>query len=318
MNKILLAGVVILLTVMQTMASQMRFDKDGTFKIVQFTDCHIDPAKPGFKTTLETISVVTKKEQPDLLIFSGDIVTGRPAEEGWHSLIKLVKKLNVRFAVIMGNHDPEYCTKDSIYYWLEQSRLYVGERGPVELTGVGNSYLPIYGKGITPQALIYMMDSGDYGRKEWGSTYAWVGYDQVAWYRRSSQAFTKLNGGNPIPSLMYLHIPLPEYWEVVNSGKFEGSYHENEVCSPSVNSGLFLSMLEMGDVMGVFAGHDHDNDFLGLNRGIALAQGRVTGTDAYGSMVRGARVVVLHQGKSSFDTWIRTREGVEQKYTYTR
>ena len=36
--------------------------------------------------------------------------------------------------------------------------------------------------------------------------------------------------------------------------------------------------------MGVFVGHDHDNDFIGIDKGIALGYGRVTGADAYGEM----------------------------------
>ena len=36
-----------------------------------------------------------------------------------------------------------------------------------------------------------------------------------------------------------------------------------EVVLSKINSGLFTAMLEAGDVMGVFAGHDHDNDYVG-------------------------------------------------------
>jgi hypothetical protein len=62
----------------------------------------------------------------------------------------------------------------------------------------------------------------------------------------------------------------------------------------------------MQDVMGVFVGHDHDNDYIGMEHDIALAFGRVTGADAYGEFERGARVIELHEGAFRFDTWIRT------------
>lgn len=39
------------------------------------------------------------------------------------------------------------------------------------------------------------------------------------------------------------------------------------VCDPQLNSGLFNAMLECGDVMGVFCGHDHNNDYAINNRG---------------------------------------------------
>ncbi len=49
---------------------------------------------------------------------------------------------------------------------------------------------------------------------------------------------------------------------------------------------MFASFLDMRDVMGVFVGHDHDNDFIGIDKGIALGYGRVTGADAYGELTR--------------------------------
>lgn len=63
--------------------------------------------------------------------------------------------------------------------------------------------------------------------------------------------------------------------------------------------------------MGVFAGHDHDNDYLGINKGIVLGYGRVTGADAYGELTRGARIIELYEGKFRFDTWITTPSGRE-------
>ena len=68
--------------------------------------------------------------------------------------------------------------------------------------------------------------------------------------------------------------------------------------------------------MGVFVGHDHDNDFIGIDKGIALGYGRVTGTDAYGVLTRGARIIELYESKYKFDTWISTPSGREAAYYY--
>ena len=67
---------------------------------------------------------------------------------------------------------------------------------------------------------------------------------------------------------------------------------------------MFASFLDMRDVMGVFVGHDHDNDFIGIDKGIALGYGRVTGADAYGELTRGARIIELYEDQFKFDTWI--------------
>ncbi|MFA7494182.1 MAG: PA14 domain-containing protein, partial [Proteiniphilum sp.] len=88
------------------------------------------------------------------------------------------------------------------------------------------------------------------------------------------------------------------------------------VASSEINSGLFSSFLEKQDVMGVFVGHDHDNDYIGIEHDIALAFGRTTGIDAYGVLERGARIIRLYEDKFRFDTWIRTRKDRELDYYF--
>ena len=83
-----------------------------------------------------------------------------------------------------------------------------------------------------------------------------------------------------------------------------------------MNSGAFLSFVEMKDIMGAFTGHDHDNDFIGINRGIALGFGRCTGAEAYGRLPRGGRVIDLTEGKRKFDTYVVTPAGREYSYHY--
>ncbi|MNW61811.1 hypothetical protein D3C74_398990 [compost metagenome] len=61
--------------------------------------------------------------------------------------------------------------------------------------------------------------------------------------------------------------------------------------------------------MAAFAGHDHDNDYIGVLHGITLAYGRVTGHNTYGALQRGARVIQLTEGERRFETWIRQEDG---------
>ena len=86
--------------------------------------------------------------------------------------------------------------------------------------------------------------------------------------------------------------------------------------SSDINSGLLSSFLDMGDVTGVFTGHDHDNDFIGKINGIALAHGRFGGYDTYGTPERGCRIVRLHEGSRKFDSWNSTQNGPESIYCY--
>lgn len=56
-------------------------------------------------------------------------------------------------------------------------------------------------------------------------------------------------------SVVFLHIPLPEYTELLNTEEVYGNYGE-QCCCPTVNSGFFKSLVDR-KVRGVFCGHDH-------------------------------------------------------------
>ena len=72
-----------------------------------------------------------------------------------------------------------------------------------------------------------------------------------------------------------------------------------------MNSGLFASMKECGDVMGIFVGHDHDNDYAVAYREVVLAYGRYTGGNTvYNDLPNGARVIILKDGERTFESYI--------------
>ncbi len=292
--------------------------KDGKFKIAQFTDLHWTPRSLACTETEATICAVLKAEHPDIAILSGDVVTEDPAIDGWKSVIRIFDEAKVPFVVTMGNHDAEHMAKDDIYDLLLESPYYAGAKGPEGIMGCGNCVIPVYGSKNREkvEALLYCMDSNDYQPNKLYGPYDWIHFDQIAWYREQSARFTKENNGSPVPALAFFHIPLLEYNEIAGDGKTFGNNREGKVASANINSGMFASFIDMKDVMGVFAGHDHDNDYLGINKGIVLGYGRVTGADAYGELTRGARIIELYEGKFRFDTWITTPSGREATYYY--
>lgn len=280
--------------------------REGKLKIVQLTDIHWDPQSKNCAQTAQTIETVLALEKPDIAMLTGDVVTEKPGPEGWKAIIALLEKAQVPFTVMMGNHDAEVMPKQEIYDLLAQSPYFIGEKGPETIHGCGNYVVPVYGADHkTTKALFYCIDSNDYPESKDYGTYDWIHFDQIAWYRQTSALFTKENGGNPLPALAFFHIALPEYDAIPNNGTMLGEKNEGSGAS-KINSGLFASFIEMGDVMGAFVGHDHDNDFIGTHYQIALAYGRVTGTDAYGDLERGMRVIELKENERSFDTWVRT------------
>lgn len=299
-------------------APTLKFAKNGRFKIVQFTDLHWDPKSPHSATTAATIRQVLHAEKPDLAVLTGDVVTSPPAEEGWQAVIKIFDEEKMPFAVTMGNHDAEQgYSREAIYDWLAASPYFLGSKGPETIQGCGNFVLEIRGSvSPGPAALLYCLDSHDYpeNTRKYGA-YDRIKYDQIEWYRNQSERYTAAHGGKPLPALAFFHIPLPEYKSILGSNNTIGTNGES-VSSADVNSALFSSMIDMGDVMGVFTGHDHSNDYVGLLYGIALGFGRTTGADARGDLERGARVIELYEGRSQFDTWVRTPKGTELAYYY--
>lgn len=128
--------------------------------------------------------------------------------------------------------------------------------------------------------------------------------------RENSAKYTKQNGG--LPALAgILHIALPEYNQAASdeTAILVGTRKE-KACAPQLNSGMFASMKEMGDILGVFVGHDHDDDYAVFWKGILLAYGRYTGGDTvYNNLSNGARVIEMTEGSTNFRTWIRLKDG---------
>ena len=162
------------------------------------------------------------------------------------------------------------------------------------------------------------MDSNDYDSIAGKRAYAGFSPDQIEWYRKSSKKQSLNNHRQPVPSLAFFHIPLLEYADLNDkSTSYIGMYNEKP-CPPVLNTGMFAAMLKCGDIMGCFAGHDHDNDFVFNKLGIYLGYGRFTGSNnTYTHYENGARVIVLEQGQRKFKSWIRLKDGTSLcEFTY--
>ena len=296
---------------------QLKFNENGKFKIAQFTDLHLAHGEPTLIKTLETVMTVLVAEKPDLAVITGDVVWRYPDREPWTALTKVFEEAKTPFAVVFGNHDGESnteITRSEIMDILLLSPCFVGEKGPEDIHGVGNYIVPVYGRDDKMVALLYCFDSNSYSTNPDRSGYEPIYFDQITWYRQQSERLTAKNGGNPLPALAFFHIPLQEYGQVAE--RLFPDAARRGTTGPSYNTGLFGSFLEKEDVMGVFTGHLHGNDYIGIEKFIALGYGRVTGWGAGANLERGARIIELYEGEFVFDTWLRTAQGIEQGFNY--
>ncbi len=276
----------------------LKFNQNGEFKIVQFTDLHEYAFKN--KKTIKLIENILDTEQPNLVVLTGDIIDGRycklkeQVKKAIANIAKPMEDRKIHWAVVLGNHDNELCAVNrknqmkiymSYKYNLSQNfSSVIGRSGDYNLT-IKDS------KNDKTIFNIYMFDSGSYDIKGYG----YIRKEQIDWYKKLSNSLKK-RFGKIIPSFMFFHIPLQQQYQVWKSGKAIGERNEKE--SPqSIDSGLFSALTEMGDVKGVFVGHDHNNDYIGDLDGITLGYGRKTGYNSYGKkgFAKGARVIILNE-----------------------
>lgn len=310
--KLTLIYLTVVLSCLQLSAQQpsLKFNKDGKFKIVQFTDVHYIYNDPRSAVSIERINEVLKAEKPDLVLFTGDIIYGKPAEESIRTILELASKRKIPFAVTFGNHDDEQGLTRQQLLDIIKTIPYNLTTTVQGLSGITNFILPVKSKDNQKDAaVLYCLDSHSYSHLSGIGGYDYIKFDQIKWYRDNSTDFTEKNGGSPIPSLAFFHIALPEYNQAASdeSAILVGTRKE-KACAPQLNSGMFTSMKEMGDIMGVFVGHDHDDDYAVYWKGILLAYGRYTGGNTvYNNLSNGARVIEMTEGEKGFKTWIHLK-----------
>lgn len=288
----------------------LKFNQDGKFKIVQFTDVHFKYGNPASDIALERINEVLDTEKPDFVIFTGDVIYGRPADKGMITVLELVSRRKIPFGVVYGNHDNEQGMSREDLLKVIQTLPYNLTTQAEGISGVTNFILPVKSATGEKDALIlYCLDSHSYSSVKGIGGYDFLKTDQIEWYRRNSCKFTAANGGIPLPSLAFFHIPLPEYNQAAaDEGAILVGTRMEKACAPVLNSGMFVAMKQQKDIVAMFVGHDHDNDYVVAWKGILLGYGRYTGGNTvYNDLPNGARVIEMSEGKREVETWIRLK-----------
>ena len=307
-----------LIAAFQVYAQQpmLRFNEDGEFKIAQFTDMHISIDRSEYcnlqaDKTFARLSRIARQEKPDFMVFTGDIVTRGDSMKGWQRLLDSLNIYKIPFCVTFGNHDPEPgLTREQMSELISASPYSVNLLSPAgQLADMDLDVLS--SKGNKPALALYCMDSNDYSpNKSWGK-YAWFSTDQIQWLRNSCLSKTESNGGNVLNSLAFFHICLVEYTAAIDNPRNQrvGRKAENE-CPGALNTGMFSAMVQAENIMGVFVGHDHDNDYVVVDKGVALGYGRFSGDDTtYNNLRPGVRFIVAQEGQRNFDSWILEDDG---------
>ena len=301
---------------------ELKFGPDGQFKILQLSDLHLRQVGMREETdkVFARIDFLVGLEKPDLIVITGDLVYEKPCTPGITRLVSTLDGYGIPWCVVYGNHDAEQDLSRPAMSALYASGKWSLDQldGDGELADVELPVMSSKGDGTAPW-YVYCMDSNDYSTIEGVSGYGWFTPAQVQWMRDCCAARTS-GKGEVSPSLAFFHIPLCEYvdaWSpqenprkgMANSKVGVGIRGENIACG-ALNTGMFAAMCEGRSVVGTFAGHDHDSDFVTAYQGISLCYGRFTGCNSvYNNLLPGGRVILVREGERTFETWERDEDG---------
>ena len=327
---------------------KLKFNENGKFVIMQVSDAQ-DMHIPR-RAMLKMLNKAYGKVNPDMVVLTGDNILGnhindapigkrknvktkegtlKRMETALGYVLKPLEKRKIPFAFIYGNHDDMNCiSKD------EQAQIYKKYDYCIPFNEDDKSVdcdtynVPIYSKdGSKVKYNLWMLDSA--GSDENGnSTYDGVEKKTVQWYERKSDEMTKENGGEPIMSLMFQHIPIPRVSEFfkkcksddksavkgpdgnfykLNHKKAKGFAFEypNSDTGDTSDNGLLEAVKSRDDVSAMVFGHDHLNSFVGKIDGINIVQTPGASFRSYGNMVsRGVRIFTIDENDtSSFETY---------------
>lgn len=87
-------------------AQELKFRKNGEFKIVQFTDVHYNGSRQS-QVALSVVDSVLRHERPDLVVLTGDVLWGPPGKENLLTVLGRISQYDVPFVYEFGNHDSE-------------------------------------------------------------------------------------------------------------------------------------------------------------------------------------------------------------------
>ena len=315
-------------------AGKFSFGLGGTFTVLQFTDTHYIAGDPRSERALRCVQEALEGVKPDLVIHTGDVVFGRPDIESAMEILAPLAQSGIPWAVALGNHDSQFgSTREDMFKAIRSLPGCVNLPPKNGVYGCSNDVLTLSGAGGVEHVL-YLFDSMDAvilkGEEEI-HCYDYIRHSQIAWYRAHSERFTRENGGVPVPSMAFFHIPLCELPEALAAGVQPVCGNNGEPPCPSrLNSGLFAQFREMGDVKAIVTGHDHDCDYVLPYGAINFIYGRFSGGDTiYNHLgpdgyipsdthtapgtVSGCRVFQFREGEPGFRTWVRLYGGDVQQ-----
>lgn len=310
----------------------LRFNEDGKFRILQVADLQdnavLNPVAKDF------LKAAIERENPDLIILTGDNFAGYStgtnicsaidkalAKKAINEYMSIFEKYGIPVTMVPGNHDDQdiKLTKEEELKIYQQYDCFIGYDAVPEMYGCGTHNIPIYSSENAYKLAynLWLFDSNTYDEELGG--YDYVHDDQVEWYVNKSNELKAANGGKVVPSMAFQHIVVKEILDTLeecpegtpnsmpNDGKFykfsdayykTGNFKEWP-CPGTRDSKQFGAMVDQGDVVAMFFGHDHNNSYEVNYKGIDLVATPGFTFSSYGNEDKGFRVIDIDENDTS-------------------
>jgi len=288
----------------------LRFNEDGTFKIMQVSDLqHLGILSPAAKHLLRNALAL---ERPDLVVIAGDnianFIPGLPeflyrayARLAIGQFMRIFQKAGVPVAMVFGNHDDQDSLHKQGQWAIYQS--YSVFRAP---EACGDYRLPILDAQGNEKFQMFLLDS---------HTNA-VQSSQLDWLESANN--------RDVPALAFQHIIVPEIFDYLVPSEInplgydvpnpsEYNYIRERPCPPNAEQyqGELAVLRAQGNVQALIVGHDHTNNFVVPADGIDIINSASSGFNPLcnADEDRGVRLFIVRDDGSKYtEKSLRYRE----------
>lgn len=290
-------------------------DGPGPFRILQLTDTHFgrpkDEHKEKDQRTRVLIRTLIDEQKPAMAFHTGDFINN-DVDGVEHSAIGFMNDVGIPWSVVFGNHDHGPATgslpMEDFYAKFQNHAtgfIKVPEHEAADGVKTTREYcFRIDLRAKDAPAPGFTLIGFNCGKRK---PALHVPESQMAWMRAQLEADAKLGRTHPI--IVMQHVPTLEFKTLFDSGKATGRKGE-DVCFESDTGAVLDAYSASKRVRAVFVGHDHVNDYIGEQKGVRLAYGRVSGWAGYGDWQRGGRTIDLDLTKGTMKTRVVLPKGV--------
>ncbi|CAI9782818.1 unnamed protein product [Fraxinus pennsylvanica] len=324
------------------------------FKIALFADLHFgEDAWMNWgpiqdMNSVKVMSTVLDKEDPDFVIYLGDVITAnnimiKNASLYWDQAVSPTRAKGIPWASVFGNHD------DAPFEWpmewfsatgipqLHCPAPTTSDAGGEDCSFRGTTRLELMKsetehntlshsvngpQNLWPSVSNYVLKLSSSSDSEAAVAYMYffdsgggsypevISSAQVKWFQ---QKYSEVNPDARVPEIIFWHIPSKAYKKVAPSfvahNHCIGSIFMEDVATQEAEMGIMKVLEERPSIKAVFVGHNHGLDWCCPYKKLWLCFARHTGYGGYGNWSRGARVLEINQQPFSLKSWIRMEDG---------